>query len=53
VTGEREHATTIPHREKYLLLNARLARHVLDAYDRWLDEVDEELGSPSPAGRRR
>jgi DNA-binding PadR family transcriptional regulator len=41
-----ERASTIPHREKYLLLNARLADHVLDAYERWLEEVEEEL-SPS------
>ncbi len=38
-----QRASTIPHREKYLVLNARLAKHVLDAYDRWLDEVDEQL----------
>ncbi len=36
-------ASTIPHREKYLLLNARLAEYVLEAYERWLDEVDQEL----------
>jgi hypothetical protein len=28
---------------KYLLLGHSLARHVLDAYDAWLDEVDREL----------
>jgi DNA-binding PadR family transcriptional regulator len=39
-----ERASTIPHREKYLLLNARLAKHVLDAYERWLVELDHELG---------
>jgi DNA-binding PadR family transcriptional regulator len=39
-----ERASTIPHREKYLLLNARLAKHVLDAYERWLVELDQELG---------
>ena len=40
----KERASTIPHREKYLQLNARLADHVLEAYERWLDEVDAELG---------
>jgi PadR family transcriptional regulator AphA len=38
-----QRASTIPHREKYLLLNARLAKHVLDAYERWLDEIEQEL----------
>ena len=40
-----QRASTIPHREKYLVLNARLANHVLDAYERWLDEVEQELDS--------
>jgi PadR family transcriptional regulator AphA len=56
-TGELEQrASTIPHREQYLLLNARLARHVLDAYERWLDEIEQELSprrqSPDPARHR-
>jgi DNA-binding PadR family transcriptional regulator len=38
-----EVAATLPHREKYLRLNHRLARRVLDAYDQWLDEIDREL----------
>jgi hypothetical protein len=43
----------MPHREKYLLLNARLATHVLDAYERWLNEVDQKLEpEPGPAARR-
>lgn len=42
-TGE-ERAHTIPHREKYLLLNHRLARSVIDTYAAWLDEVERELG---------
>ena len=33
----------MPHRKKYLLLNARLAKHVLHAYERWLDEVEQDL----------
>ncbi|HZR96677.1 MAG TPA: PadR family transcriptional regulator [Gaiellaceae bacterium] len=38
-----ERAATIPHREKYLLLNHRLARAILDAYDAWVDDVAREL----------
>jgi DNA-binding PadR family transcriptional regulator len=38
-----EAAHTIPHREKYLLLNHRLAGRVLDAYKQWLDEIELEL----------
>jgi DNA-binding PadR family transcriptional regulator len=48
-----QQASTMPHREKYLLLNARLAKHVLDGYERWLDEVDRELEPErGPAARR-
>jgi DNA-binding PadR family transcriptional regulator len=36
-------ASTLPHREKYLRLNHRLARRVLDAYAEWLDELEGEL----------
>jgi DNA-binding PadR family transcriptional regulator len=39
-----EAARTLPHREKYLLLNHRLAGRVLDAYEQWLDEIEQELG---------
>jgi DNA-binding PadR family transcriptional regulator len=38
-----EVAETLPHREKYLKLNHRLARGVLDAYERWLREVERRL----------
>jgi PadR family transcriptional regulator, regulatory protein AphA len=37
-------ATTIPHREKYLILNHRLARRIVQAHIDWLDEVERELG---------
>ena len=40
---ERAHA--IPHRTRYLLLNHRLARRVVDAYDSWLEDVERELDS--------
>ena len=39
-------APTIPHRERYLRLNHRLARRILEAHLEWLDEVESELGSP-------
>jgi DNA-binding PadR family transcriptional regulator len=39
-----EAAAALPHREKYLHLNHRLARRVVDAYGDWLDEVERELG---------
>jgi DNA-binding PadR family transcriptional regulator len=38
-----EAAHSLPHREKYLLLNHRLAGRVLDAYEQWLDEIEREL----------
>jgi hypothetical protein len=38
-----EVAKTLPHREKYLRLNHRLARRVVDAYDEWLRDVEREL----------
>jgi DNA-binding PadR family transcriptional regulator len=36
-------AGTLPHREKYLRLNHRLARRIVDAYDEWLRDVEREL----------
>ena len=36
-------APTLPHREKYLRLNYRLARRILDAYEDWLNEIEAEL----------
>jgi hypothetical protein len=38
-------AATIPHRERYLLLNHRLARRIVKAHIDWLDEVERELRS--------
>jgi DNA-binding PadR family transcriptional regulator len=51
-------ATTIPSRERYLLLNHRLARRILQAHSDWLDEIERELGPrprrpASQAGVRR
>ena len=36
-------AGSLPHREKYLRLNHRLAERVLDAYQQWLEEIELEL----------
>lgn len=38
-------AQTIPHKERYLLLNHALARRIVDAHAAWLDEVERELGA--------
>lgn len=52
-------AASLPHRQKYLLLNHRLARRLLEVYDAWLDEVERELtdeeraSAPRPAHRTR
>ena len=35
---------TLPHRERALRLNRRLALRMLDAQEAWLDEVEAELG---------
>jgi hypothetical protein len=40
-----EHAAAaVPHRERYLRLNHRLARRVLEAHLAWVDELERELG---------
>jgi hypothetical protein len=38
-----EIAGDLPHRERALRLNHRLARRILDAHRDWLDEVEREL----------
>jgi PadR family transcriptional regulator, regulatory protein AphA len=43
--GEEE-ARRLPHRERYLRLNHRLARRLVAAHREWLDEVERELGGP-------
>jgi len=51
-------AARLPHRERYLRLNHRLARRLVDAHREWLAEAERELGggaAPPPegaAGRR-
>jgi PadR family transcriptional regulator, regulatory protein AphA len=37
-------AGDLPHRERYLRLNHRLARRVLEAHREWLDDAERELG---------
>jgi DNA-binding PadR family transcriptional regulator len=44
-------AGTIPSRQRYLLLNHRLARRIVQAHMEWLDEIERELGS-RPRRRR-
>jgi hypothetical protein len=39
-------AATVPSRERYLRLNHRLARRLVQAHADWLDEIEQELGSP-------
>jgi hypothetical protein len=34
----------LPHRERVLGINRRLARRMLEAHGAWLDEVEAELG---------
>lgn len=46
-------AATIPHRERILLLNHRLARDVLQAHLDWLDAVAAELAPERRPRRRR
>jgi DNA-binding PadR family transcriptional regulator len=46
-------AAAIPHRERVLLLNHRLARDVLQAHLDWLDAIDRELAPPRRGGRAR
>jgi DNA-binding PadR family transcriptional regulator len=44
-------ASELPHRERVLVINHRLARRILDAHAAWLDEAEAELRDS--AARRR
>lgn len=46
-----ERAASVPHRERYLRLNHRLGRRIVQAHEDWLDEVERELG-PAAKGKR-
>jgi hypothetical protein len=37
-------ARSLPHRQRWLLLNHRLSRRLIEAHRAWLDEIDAELG---------
>jgi hypothetical protein len=36
-------AATVPHREKYMRINHRLARRLVAAHREWIAEVEREL----------
>jgi DNA-binding PadR family transcriptional regulator len=46
-------APSMPHRERYLLLNHRLARRIVQAHAEWLDEVEKTLAGRHRGRRRR
>lgn len=48
-----EDAKRVPHRERYILLELRLARRLLDAHRDWVDEVERELTSVGRRDRTR
>ena len=50
-TAGRPSRRELPHRERVLLINHRLARRILDAHAAWLDEAEAELRDA--AARRR
>jgi DNA-binding PadR family transcriptional regulator len=37
-------ARSLPHRERWLTINHRLSRRLIEAHRAWLDELDAELG---------
>jgi hypothetical protein len=43
VDKAEEAAATLPHREKYLRINHRLARQLIAAHREWIAEVEREL----------
>lgn len=44
-------ASTLPHRERQLRLVRSLGRKLLDAHDRWIDEVEQELAQSTRSKR--
>jgi DNA-binding PadR family transcriptional regulator len=46
-------AETLPHRRKYLALNHRLARRLLEAHLEWIEEIERELAPARPQARKR
>jgi DNA-binding PadR family transcriptional regulator len=45
-------AASITGRTRYLDLNARLARRLVDAHEQWIAEIEAELGSDDSQGDR-
>jgi DNA-binding PadR family transcriptional regulator len=46
-------AASLPHRERYLRINHRLARRLVEAHRAWVDDVEAELsGRPGTPGGR-
>ena len=50
IDAAEEEARRLPHRERYLLLNHRLARRMVDAHRARLAEAERELGAGGAAG---
>jgi PadR family transcriptional regulator, regulatory protein AphA len=46
LAAAKERAETLPHRERNLRLAHRLGDLLLDAHERWLDDVERELAQP-------
>jgi hypothetical protein len=46
-------AEQLPHRTRWLLLNHRLSRRVIDAHRAWIAEADELLGDAPPGSAER
>ena len=42
-------AAEVPHRTRYLRLNHALARRIVEAHSRWIDQVERELGGAPPS----
>jgi PadR family transcriptional regulator AphA len=47
LTDSEQRARQIPHRARHLLLSHRLARKLLTAHREWLDELEDELATPT------
>ena len=47
VTAMEAGAALLPHRQRYLMLQHRLGRRLIDTYRIWINEVEAELGPVS------
>ncbi|HVW17527.1 MAG TPA: PadR family transcriptional regulator [Solirubrobacteraceae bacterium] len=50
IAANEQRAAALPHRERMLHINHRLARRMVEAHRLWLDEVEQELASQPPEG---